>query len=1242
MPFRSRLFPLTTVLFCICIALQAQPFTLGISIGLTPTSASLSAGQSKQFSYSLMGTNNAEVMWSVTPAVGSLTDGLYTAPSVVTSPTIVTLTVISLADYSKSASASIALTQSAASPAASGGVSVNPPSASLMAGQSQKFTANTSVNWSLSPAIGSIANGLYTAPASISLQQTIVLKATSVADPTKVATAFVSLMPNFTPAPAPAPASTPSPFPSVTLSLSPSSASLSPGQSTQFVASVSGTNNMGVAWALSPAVGTLMNGSYTAPAAINVAQTVVVTATSLADPSRTANATITLAPNSPAPGVASSGVSLSPSFASITPGQSQKFSFMRNGALDSDVMWALIPMIGSMTDGLYSAPVMVGSQTTVTVIATSLSDPTKSASAAVLIGQQAGLAPSVSVGVGVTPTSISLSAGKSSQFTASVTGTANTAVTWSLTPPVGTISNGVYTAPGTLSSAQTITLTATSVADPSKLAQAFVSLVPSVPSSVSVSPSQTTLAPGQSQQFFASVSGVGGLGGGGVPAVQWSISPMIGSISATGMYSAPVSLSTSQTVSVVASVLNVASSASVVVQGSAPAPTSPTPTNPTPPTQPAPNPPPSSGAMLLPLEVMGGDGTTQAASFSLPSSANLGGQLKLWAQIHGLKYQTEASVQINGGAWIPINDSTATLLGQADLYGGIGGGFGTLKLTLNLPSGSVHSGANTLTFRFNQSDGTTSGFRVLNLNILDASGTQLIPQSSFAWDNPATWQAPLNNSTDIQAGQNLWRNANLTAPGMGSIRAKCASCHPQDGRDLKYFNYSNLSIRVRSQFHGLTAQQGDQIASYIRSLNAPAPSYARPWNPPYQPGPGRDSTPVSEWAAGAGLDAVLDKDADMLPYVIPGGSTAKWAGNSYLNAREIPVNYQLLDWNRWLPTIHPLDAWGDSFTSSGWYQLYLKLRTQLVPNDPAAYVNVAGFLRGDMHAWLDYSADFGASVKTNPNWNDPVYVAKAYSISLWSVVKMWELHQEYGLEGMSRAVFGPQAADRAWNSNALFYTGPGVTSIPRPSPGIGNGRYWTHVYHSFMWYQLQLLLNDGNGTSASTWPIDWPYSLGYPGQDWTWDPTNRVAHIGSAAMMALWRVKALQNENDSTTNATNPGGMAGFPAISSTWSEVSTSQKLQILNAYTAAWFGKYGHMTHAQLSAGPLALPASNDPHQSNLGSETALMLARLRYQGVDITLLNQIAAWAATVWPGYNWTGALNGPCSPANFGEVFCTVP
>jgi hypothetical protein len=233
---------------------------------------------------------------------------------------------------------------------------------------------------------------------------------------------------------------------------------------------------------------------------------------------------------------------------------------------------------------------------------------------------------------------------------------------------------------------------------------------------------------------------------------------------------------------------------------------------------------------MLPIEVLGADGTTAAVSFNIPTGTSLSGA-KLWMKIHGLRSQTQASLQLNDAAWQPISEGNVTLLGLGNAFGGIGGGFHTLQMTM--PASSLTTGTNTLTFRFNATDGRVIGFRVLEFNVQNSNGNSLIPSGTFVNDDPDTWQPPSTDSSDISAGQTLWRTASLTIPtsaGRATIRAHCMDCHAQDGRDLKYFNYSNKSIHERSVFHGLTAQQGDQIASYIRSLNLPNPG--RSWTPP--------------------------------------------------------------------------------------------------------------------------------------------------------------------------------------------------------------------------------------------------------------------------------------------------------------------------------------------------------------------------------------------------------------------------
>jgi Malectin domain/Chitobiase/beta-hexosaminidase C-terminal domain/Legume lectin domain len=87
----------------------------------------------------------------------------------------------------------------------------------------------------------------------------------------------------------------------VAVRLSPSTATLSASQTQQFTATVTGTTNTGVTWALNPAIGTLSNsGLYTAPSSITTTQTVSVTATSMADATRSASATVHLQSSQPA------------------------------------------------------------------------------------------------------------------------------------------------------------------------------------------------------------------------------------------------------------------------------------------------------------------------------------------------------------------------------------------------------------------------------------------------------------------------------------------------------------------------------------------------------------------------------------------------------------------------------------------------------------------------------------------------------------------------------------------------------------------------------------------------------------------------------------------------------------------------------------------------------------------------------------------------------------------------------
>jgi len=106
----------------------------------------------------------------------------------------------------------------------------------------------------------------------------------------------------------------------ITVSISPATATLYSGATKQFTASVSGTTKNGVIW--SATVGAVTSsGLYTAPI-VTATKTAYVTATSIADSTKKATATITV--NPPPPNLTQ--IVLSPSSASINIGSQQQFA----------------------------------------------------------------------------------------------------------------------------------------------------------------------------------------------------------------------------------------------------------------------------------------------------------------------------------------------------------------------------------------------------------------------------------------------------------------------------------------------------------------------------------------------------------------------------------------------------------------------------------------------------------------------------------------------------------------------------------------------------------------------------------------------------------------------------------------------------------------------------------------------------------------------------------------------------
>jgi hypothetical protein len=147
----------------------------------------------------------------------------------------------------------------------------------------------------------------------------------------------------------------------------------------------------------------------------------------------------------------------------------------------------------------------------------------------------------------LTPGSINLWPAMTQQFVSPIADPTNPAVVWSLVPNIGAVTSaGLYTAPPSITSPQSVTVTATTPdgAPWHWTASGTINLYP--PETISISPQTATLSPGFAQQFNATITNNGTSG------VTWKLTPQVGTISQTGLYTAPTSFTAPQTVTVTA------------------------------------------------------------------------------------------------------------------------------------------------------------------------------------------------------------------------------------------------------------------------------------------------------------------------------------------------------------------------------------------------------------------------------------------------------------------------------------------------------------------------------------------------------------------------------------------------------------------------------------------------------------------------------------------------------------------
>ena len=523
--------------------------------------------------------------------------------------------------------------------------------------------------------------------------------------------------------------------------------------------------------------------------------------------------------------------------------------------------------------------------------------------------------------------------------------------------------------------------------------------------------------------------------------------------------------------------------------------------------------------IVLPVEVLGNEGTVVERIITLTASEASSAR-KVWLLVNNLSYQDKASIQINNGSWISLNHTTANVHPKELAYGGMAhGAVSTIRLTV--PVNNFTEGTNTIRFRFNASDGISIGYRVVSLNVLNTNGDKIIAESRFVKDNPANWTAPdgssVSNGRDLWFNKgNLWNHYDLNSnegfwydhsvPTKRNIQARCTDCHTRDGRDLEIFSYSNLSIIERSKFHGLSEQEGKDIAAYIRSLSAEPgiERYGRPWNPPYQPGPTLKDRPVEQWSAGAGLEWVLETDAEMAPYLF-GENISKYSVYDYFNSDKmddrtlIPLSIQFPDWKHWLPIVHPMDAFSknDFIHNQGTKPLAAtedfinwldanknnesELRSRFIRRHWDWYGTFRNFIQdgsANPRHWRTLFNDSPAYQHLNDGINAEI---AATSLARYMAVKNFQIMNEYDLQDKADWFTNAtdQPGERQWPSRKynVFEIPPHFTGLAydNNSDAFEGQTTATGFFESTNWYHLQFVLNGGNGLVGGTTPSDFNY-----------------------------------------------------------------------------------------------------------------------------------------------------------------------
>jgi hypothetical protein len=571
-----------------------------VSLTLKSSASTVALGGTLTLTATVAGTSDTTLTWSVNgvkngnSTTGTLTgSGLtrtYKAPSIdCPSPNPVTFEIVSAADTAVTKTTTATVTDKIA-------VTLTPATKSLALGGTQVFTAtisnttDTTLNWYVNGAPnGSAAQGLltgtgltrtYKAPSiDVPNPNPAIIKVASAADPSKYKTASVTVTD------------------SIAVTLTPASKSLAVGGKQVFTATITGTTNAALNWYVNGVqngsaaqgllTGTGLTRTYTAPSVdVPSPNPAAIEVASAADPAKNKTARVTVTD--------SIAVTLTPASKSLAVGGKQVFTATITGTTNTALNWYVNGVQnGNTTQGTltgtgltrtYTAPAAPPSPNPVVIKVASAADPSKYKTASVTV--------SASIAVTLSPSSASVALSGTQVFTATITGTTDTALNWYVNGVAnGNATQGAltacttvapftckYTAPSaSVPSPNPAAIKVASAADPSVSKTSNVTVTTSIVVSFVSPTAPQTVVEGHTLALTASLTGSTDT------AVTWSVNGVtngnstygtIPGSSLTATYTAPATVPSPATFNIkVASQADPSKSATLSVTISATAPT---------------------------------------------------------------------------------------------------------------------------------------------------------------------------------------------------------------------------------------------------------------------------------------------------------------------------------------------------------------------------------------------------------------------------------------------------------------------------------------------------------------------------------------------------------------------------------------------------------------------------------------------------------------------------------------------